>query len=195
MPRLLLAVLLAVAFLGAGAVVAPARAVPTGDARAAGAPAHYRFPIRGCRTSYARTHHDYPAADIFAAGRCRFVAPVSVLQGNSSRGAALLQTKESAVEEAVPSSANGNPRGTTPAETTPEMLPVETTPVGVTLLMVVSVIVPVISFKLTGKRVFMMAPLHHHYEKKGWQEPTIVIRFWIVAMLLGLAGLSTLKLR
>jgi phospho-N-acetylmuramoyl-pentapeptide-transferase len=66
---------------------------------------------------------------------------------------------------------------------------------GLFALEAVSVIVQVISFKLTGKRVFMMAPLHHHYEKKGWQEPTIVIRFWIVAMLLGLAGLSTLKLR
>jgi phospho-N-acetylmuramoyl-pentapeptide-transferase len=66
---------------------------------------------------------------------------------------------------------------------------------GLFVLEAVSVIVQVISFKLTGRRVFMMAPLHHHYEKKGWQEPTIVIRFWIVAMLLGLAGLSTLKLR
>jgi phospho-N-acetylmuramoyl-pentapeptide-transferase len=48
---------------------------------------------------------------------------------------------------------------------------------------------------LTGKRVFRMAPLHHHFEKKGWKEPTIVIRFWIIAMILALAGLSTLKLR
>ena len=66
---------------------------------------------------------------------------------------------------------------------------------GLFVLEAVSVIVQVISFKLTGKRVFMMAPLHHHFEKKGWQEPTIVIRFWIIAILLGLAGLSTLKLR
>ena len=66
---------------------------------------------------------------------------------------------------------------------------------GLFVLEAVSVIVQVISFKLTGKRVFMMAPLHHHFEKKGWQEPTIVIRFWIIAMILGLAGLSTLKLR
>jgi len=66
---------------------------------------------------------------------------------------------------------------------------------GLFVLEAVSVIVQVISFKLTGKRVFMMAPLHHHFEKKGWQEPTIVIRFWIIAIILGLAGLSTLKLR
>jgi phospho-N-acetylmuramoyl-pentapeptide-transferase len=58
-----------------------------------------------------------------------------------------------------------------------------------------SVIVQVASFKLTGKRVFRMAPLHHHYEKKGWAEPTIVIRFWIIATVLALVGLSTLKLR
>ena len=53
----------------------------------------------------------------------------------------------------------------------------------------------VISYKTTGKRVFRMAPLHHHYEKKGWAEPTIVIRFWIIAVILAIAGLSTLKLR
>jgi phospho-N-acetylmuramoyl-pentapeptide-transferase len=57
------------------------------------------------------------------------------------------------------------------------------------------VIVQVVSFKLTGKRVFMMAPLHHHFEKKGWTEPQIVIRFWIISIVLALAGLSTLKLR
>ena len=56
-------------------------------------------------------------------------------------------------------------------------------------------IVQVLSFKLTGKRVFRMAPLHHHYEEKGWSEPTIVIRFWIIASILALVGLSTLKLR
>ena len=66
---------------------------------------------------------------------------------------------------------------------------------GLFVLETVSVIVQVASFKLTGKRVFMMAPLHHHFEKKGWKEPTIVIRFWIIAMILALAGLSTLKLR
>ncbi|MFZ9636258.1 MAG: phospho-N-acetylmuramoyl-pentapeptide-transferase, partial [Alphaproteobacteria bacterium] len=66
---------------------------------------------------------------------------------------------------------------------------------GLFVVETVSVIVQVASFKLTGKRVFMMAPLHHHFEKKGWKEPTIVIRFWIIAMILALAGLSTLKLR
>ena len=66
---------------------------------------------------------------------------------------------------------------------------------GLFVLETVSVIVQVASFKLTGKRVFRMAPLHHHFEQKGWAEPTIVIRFWIVATILALAGLSTLKLR
>ena len=66
---------------------------------------------------------------------------------------------------------------------------------GLFVLEAVSVIVQVISFKLTGKRVFRMAPLHHHFEKMGWQEPTIVIRFWIIASILALIGLSTLKLR
>jgi phospho-N-acetylmuramoyl-pentapeptide-transferase len=66
---------------------------------------------------------------------------------------------------------------------------------GLFVLETVSVIVQVISFKLTGKRVFRMAPLHHHFEKKGWAEPTIVIRFWIIASVLALIGLSTLKLR
>jgi len=66
---------------------------------------------------------------------------------------------------------------------------------GLFVLEAVSVIVQVASFKLTGKRVFRMAPIHHHFEKKGWQEPTIVIRFWIIAIILALVGLSTLKLR
>jgi phospho-N-acetylmuramoyl-pentapeptide-transferase len=66
---------------------------------------------------------------------------------------------------------------------------------GLFVLETVSVIVQVASFKLTGKRVFRMAPLHHHLEKKGWAEPTIVIRFWIIASILALAGLATLKLR
>jgi phospho-N-acetylmuramoyl-pentapeptide-transferase len=66
---------------------------------------------------------------------------------------------------------------------------------GLFVLETVSVIVQVASFKLTGKRVFRMAPLHHHFEQKGWKEPTIVIRFWIVASILAIAGLSTLKLR
>jgi phospho-N-acetylmuramoyl-pentapeptide-transferase len=66
---------------------------------------------------------------------------------------------------------------------------------GLFVLETVSVIVQVASFKMTGKRVFRMAPLHHHFEKKGWAEPTIVIRFWIIASILAIAGLSTLKLR
>jgi phospho-N-acetylmuramoyl-pentapeptide-transferase len=57
------------------------------------------------------------------------------------------------------------------------------------------VIVQVVSFKLTGKRVFAMAPIHHHYEQKGWTEAQIVIRFWIISIVLALVGLSTLKLR
>ena len=66
---------------------------------------------------------------------------------------------------------------------------------GLFVLETVSVIVQVVSFKLTGRRVFAMAPLHHHFEKKGWPESTIVIRFWIIATILALAGLATLKLR
>lgn len=66
---------------------------------------------------------------------------------------------------------------------------------GLFVVETVSVIVQVMSFKLTGKRVFAMAPLHHHFEKKGWPETTIVIRFWIIAIILALVGLSTLKLR
>jgi len=59
----------------------------------------------------------------------------------------------------------------------------------------VSVILQVASFKLTGKRIFLMAPIHHHFEKKGWKESTVVVRFWIIATILALVGLSTLKLR
>ncbi len=66
---------------------------------------------------------------------------------------------------------------------------------GLFVLETVSVIIQVISFKLTGKRVFKMAPIHHHFEKKGWAESTIVIRFWIIAVILALIGLATLKLR
>ena len=66
---------------------------------------------------------------------------------------------------------------------------------GLFVVETVSVIIQVASFKLTGKRVFKMAPLHHHFEKLGWSEPTVVIRFWIIACILGLVGLSTLKLR
>ena len=66
---------------------------------------------------------------------------------------------------------------------------------GLFVLEAVSVIVQVASFKMTGKRVFRMAPLHHHFEKKGWAEPTVVIRFWIIAVVLAMIGLATLKLR
>ena len=66
---------------------------------------------------------------------------------------------------------------------------------GLFVVEAISVILQVASYKLTGKRVFLMAPLHHHFEHKGWAEPTIVIRFWIVAFILALIGLSTLKLR
>jgi phospho-N-acetylmuramoyl-pentapeptide-transferase len=66
---------------------------------------------------------------------------------------------------------------------------------GLFVLETVSVIIQVLSFKLTGKRVFMMAPIHHHFEKKGWPESTIVIRFWIIAIILALIGLATLKMR
>ncbi len=66
---------------------------------------------------------------------------------------------------------------------------------GLFVLEAVSVIVQVTSFKLTGKRVFRMAPIHHHFEQLGWSEPQIVIRFWIIAFALALIGLSTLKLR
>jgi len=58
-----------------------------------------------------------------------------------------------------------------------------------------SVILQVASFKLFGKRLFLMSPLHHHFEKKGWNENTIVIRFWILAVIFALIGLATLKLR
>ena len=66
---------------------------------------------------------------------------------------------------------------------------------GLFVVETVSVIVQVFWFKRTGRRVFLMAPLHHHFEKKGWAEPTIVIRFWIIAMILALVGLATLKIR
>jgi phospho-N-acetylmuramoyl-pentapeptide-transferase len=66
---------------------------------------------------------------------------------------------------------------------------------GLFVLEAVSVIVQVTSFKLTGKRIFKMAPIHHHFEQLGWTEPQIVIRFWIISVMLALAGLSTLKLR
>ena len=66
---------------------------------------------------------------------------------------------------------------------------------GLFVLEAMSVIIQVISFKLTGKRVFRMAPLHHHFEKKGWRESTVVVRFWIISVVLALVALSTLKLR
>ena len=66
---------------------------------------------------------------------------------------------------------------------------------GLFVLEAVSVIVQVISYKLTGKRIFKMAPIHHHFEKKGWAESTVVVRFWIISIILAMIGLATLKLR
>ena len=66
---------------------------------------------------------------------------------------------------------------------------------GLFVVETVIVIIQVFWYKRTGRRVFLMAPLHHHFEKKGWAEPTIVIRFWIISMVLALVGLSTLKIR
>ncbi len=66
---------------------------------------------------------------------------------------------------------------------------------GVFVLEAISVMVQVASFKLTGKRVFRMAPLHHHFELKGWAEPKVIVRFWIVSIILAIASLATLKLR
>ena len=66
---------------------------------------------------------------------------------------------------------------------------------GLFVLEAVSVIVQVVSFKLTGKRVFKMAPIHHHFEMMGWTESQVVIRFWIISFVLALIGLSSLKLR
>jgi phospho-N-acetylmuramoyl-pentapeptide-transferase len=66
---------------------------------------------------------------------------------------------------------------------------------GLFVVETVSVILQVFWFKRTGRRIFLMAPLHHHFEKKGWAEPTIVIRFWIISMILALVGLATLKIR
>lgn len=66
---------------------------------------------------------------------------------------------------------------------------------GLFVLETLSVITQVLSFKLTGKRIFKMAPLHHHYELKGWQEPKVIVRFWIISFILALLSLTTLKLR
>jgi phospho-N-acetylmuramoyl-pentapeptide-transferase len=66
---------------------------------------------------------------------------------------------------------------------------------GIFVVETLSVIIQVASFKLTGKRVFRMAPIHHHYELKGWPEPRVIVRFWIITVMLVLVGLATLKLR
>ena len=66
---------------------------------------------------------------------------------------------------------------------------------GIFVLETASVILQVASFKLTGKRLFRMAPIHHHFELKGWAEPKVIVRFWIISLLLVLVGLATLKLR
>jgi phospho-N-acetylmuramoyl-pentapeptide-transferase len=66
---------------------------------------------------------------------------------------------------------------------------------GVFVLEALSVIIQVASFKLTGKRVFRMAPLHHHFELAGWSEPKVIVRFWILGVMFALASLTTLKLR
>lgn len=66
---------------------------------------------------------------------------------------------------------------------------------GVFVMETLSVMIQVASFKLTGKRVFRMAPIHHHFELKGWPEPRVIVRFWIITVVLVLIGLSSLKLR
>jgi phospho-N-acetylmuramoyl-pentapeptide-transferase len=66
---------------------------------------------------------------------------------------------------------------------------------GVFVLETVSVILQVASFRLTGRRIFRMAPIHHHFELKGWPEPKVIVRFWIITVVLVLAGLATLKVR
>jgi len=66
---------------------------------------------------------------------------------------------------------------------------------GIFVVEAVSVMLQVASFKLTGKRIFKMAPIHHHFELKGWPEPKVIVRFWIVSIMLALATLATLKLR
>ena len=66
---------------------------------------------------------------------------------------------------------------------------------GVFVIETLSVIIQVASFKLTGKRIFRKAPLHHHFELKGWPEPRVIVRFWIITVILTLVGLATLKIR
>jgi phospho-N-acetylmuramoyl-pentapeptide-transferase len=66
---------------------------------------------------------------------------------------------------------------------------------GIFVMETVSVILQVASFKLTGRRIFRMAPIHHHFELKGWPEPRVIVRFWIISVVLVLLGLATLKVR
>ncbi|OQW91232.1 MAG: phospho-N-acetylmuramoyl-pentapeptide-transferase, partial [Thiotrichaceae bacterium IS1] len=66
---------------------------------------------------------------------------------------------------------------------------------GIFAVETISVILQVASFKLTGRRIFRMAPLHHHFEEKGWPEPRVIVRFWIITVILVLIGLATLKIR
>jgi phospho-N-acetylmuramoyl-pentapeptide-transferase len=66
---------------------------------------------------------------------------------------------------------------------------------GIFVVETLSVMIQVASFKLTGKRVFRMAPIHHHFELKGWPEPRVIVRFWIISVILVLVGLATLKVR
>jgi phospho-N-acetylmuramoyl-pentapeptide-transferase len=66
---------------------------------------------------------------------------------------------------------------------------------GVFVAEVLSVIIQVTSFKLRGKRIFLMAPIHHHFEQKGWSEPKIIVRFWMITLMLVLIGLASLKIR
>jgi len=66
---------------------------------------------------------------------------------------------------------------------------------GIFVVETLSVIIQVASFRLTGRRVFRMAPLHHHFELKGWPEPRVIVRFWVITVILVLVGLATLKLR
>jgi phospho-N-acetylmuramoyl-pentapeptide-transferase len=66
---------------------------------------------------------------------------------------------------------------------------------GIFVMEALSVIIQVVSYKLRKKRVFRMAPIHHHFELKGWAEPKIIVRFWIIGIILGLVAISTLKLR
>jgi phospho-N-acetylmuramoyl-pentapeptide-transferase len=66
---------------------------------------------------------------------------------------------------------------------------------GVFVVETVSVVIQVASYKMTGRRVFRMAPLHHHFELKGWAEPKVIVRFWIITVILVLVGLASLKIR